>query len=91
MATFERCFLAEKETHEEKKNPYYRFLENDQIVENIFKEFGIDGDCRHIVNGHVPVHHTEGESPIKCGGKLLIIDGDFPKPIKRLQGLPDIR
>ena len=43
MATFERCFLAEKETHEEKKNPYYRFLENDQVVENIFKEFGITG------------------------------------------------
>ena len=80
-------FLAEKETHEEKKNPYYRFLENDQVVENIFKEFGIDGDCRHIVNGHVPVHHTEGESPIKCGGKLLIIDGGFSKAYQKVTGI----
>ena len=87
MATFERCFLAEKETHEEKKNPYYRFLENDQVVENIFKEFGITGDCRHIVNGHVPVHHTEGESPIKCGGKLLIIDGGFSKAYQKVTGI----
>ena len=87
MATFERCFLAETETHEEKKNPYYRFLENDQVVENIFKEFGITGDCRHIVNGHVPVHHTEGESPIKCGGKLLIIDGGFSKAYQKVTGI----
>ena len=87
MATFERYFLAEEETHVEKKNPYYRFLENEEIVENIFKEFGITGDCRHIVNGHVPVHHTEGESPIKCGGKLLIIDGGFSKAYQKVTGI----
>ena len=81
------AFWRKKETHEEKKNPYYRFLENDQVVENIFKEFDITGDCRHIVNGHVPVHHTEGESPIKCGGKLLIIDGGFSKAYQKVTGI----
>ena len=66
MATFERYFLAEKETHEETKNAYYRFLENQEIVEKILQEFHVTGEEAHIVNGHVPVHHGEGESPIKC-------------------------
>ena len=87
MATFERYFLAEKETHEEKKNPYYRLLEKEEIVETIFREFGLSGDSRHIINGHVPVHHTEGESPIKCGGKLLIIDGGFSKAYQKVTGI----
>ena len=33
MATFERYFLAEKETHVEKKNPYYALLENEEAIE----------------------------------------------------------
>lgn len=87
MATFERYFIAEKETHEEKKNAYYRFLENDDVAERIFKEFGITGECRHIVNGHVPVHHTSGESPIKCGGKILVIDGGLSKAYQKETGI----
>lgn len=88
MATFERYFLAEKETHQEEKNPYYSLLENDATAEMILAEFGIkEGECRHIVNGHVPVHHTEGESPIKCGGKILIIDGGFSKAYQKETGI----
>lgn len=87
MATFERYFLAEEETHAEKKNPYYSLLESDQVAEQIMREFHITGDCRHIVNGHVPVHHTKGESPIKCGGKILIIDGGFSKAYQKETGI----
>ena len=88
MATFERYFLAEKETHQEKKNPYYRLLEDDATAERILAEFGIgEGECRHIVNGHVPVHHTEGESPIKCQGKILVIDGGFSKAYQKETGI----
>ena len=68
MATFERYFLAEKETHEEKKNPYYRLLEDETVINRIMREFGLEEGCAHIVNGHVPVHHAAGESPIKCNG-----------------------
>lgn len=87
MATFERYFLAEKETHVENKNPYYRLLEDESVVDNIFREFGIEGDCCHIINGHVPVHHTSGESPIKCGGKVLVIDGGFSKAYQKETGI----
>ena len=54
MATFERYFLAEKETHKEKKNPYYDFLENDKVVDRILKEFGLEHSFSHIINGHMP-------------------------------------
>lgn len=87
MATFERYFLAEKETHEEKKNPYYRLLEDETVINRIMREFGLEEGCAHIVNGHVPVHHAAGESPIKCNGKVLVIDGGFSKAYQKETGI----
>ena len=87
MATFERYFLEDKETHVEKKNPYYSFLEDEEVADSILEEFQITGDCRHIINGHVPVHHTAGESPIKCKGKILVIDGGFSKAYQKETGI----
>ncbi len=87
MATFERYFLSEPETHVEKKNPYYSFWENEEIIENILNEFKVNGQERHIINGHVPVHHTNGESPVKCNGKLLVIDGGFSKAYQKETGI----
>lgn len=87
MATFERYFLAEKETHKEIKNPYYRFLENEEILDRILREFGLSPEEAHIVNGHVPVKSKDGESPIKCGGKLLVIDGGFSKAYQKETGI----
>ena len=55
MATFERYFLAEKETHKEKKNPYYLLLEDEKVICHILKEFGLENKDAHIINGHVPV------------------------------------
>ena len=49
MATFERYFLAEKETHIEEKNAYYRLIEDEQVVDEILKEFGLDPQHAHIV------------------------------------------
>ena len=87
MATFERYFLAEKETHKEKKNPYYEFLENEEVVDRILAEFGLPGEGTHIVNGHVPVKSKAGESPIKCQGKVLVIDGGFSKAYQKETGI----
>lgn len=87
MATFERYFIEEKETHEEKKNSYYRLLEKEETVDRILKEFGLCGRQSHIVNGHVPVEQIHGESPIKCGGRLLIIDGGFSKAYQGKTGI----
>mgnify|MGYP000152198845 CR=1 FL=1 len=77
MTTFERYFIEDKKTHVEKKNPYYSFLENEEVVDRILREFGLESEGTHIINGHVPVHQQDGESPVKCDGKVLVIDGGF--------------
>ena len=87
MATFERYFLAEKETHVEKKNPYYKLLEKEEVVDRILDGFGLLREGTHIINGHVPVKLKNGESPIKCNGKVLVIDGGFSRAYQKETGI----
>ncbi len=87
MATFERYFLEEKELHKEKKNPYYALLEDEDAVDHIMKEFDLDPAQSHIINGHVPVKTKNGESPVKCDGKVLVIDGGFSKAYQKETGI----
>lgn len=87
MATFERYFLAEKETHAERKNPYYILLENEEVVNHILEEFGLSPRDAYIINGHVPVKRKNGESPVKCNGKVLVIDGGFSKAYQKETGI----
>lgn len=87
MATFERYFVEEKETHREVKNAYYSLLDDETTINKIMREFGLDESHSHIVNGHVPVELKKGETPIKCGGKLLIIDGGFSKAYQSKTGI----
>ncbi len=77
MATFERYFIADKETHKEKKGAYFLLRDNEEVCDRILDAFGVKGPNRHIINGHVPVHASKGENPIKAGGKLMVIDGGF--------------
>lgn len=79
MATFERCFIAEKETHVEEKGAYYTLRREEAICDKLLDEFEVTGEHRHIINGHVPVRSIKGENPIKANGKLLVIDGGFSK------------
>lgn len=87
MTTFERYFIADKATHEEPKNPYYRLLEKEEVVNRILEEFGLDTAEAHIINGHIPIEAKRGESPVKCNGKLLIIDGGFSKAYQPKTGI----
>lgn len=87
MTTFERYFIAEKETHKESKNAYYRLLEREDVVDSMMREFGLNPETGHIINGHVPVHQIEGESPVKCGGKVIVIDGGFSKAYRKVTGI----
>ena len=87
MTTFERYFLAEKETWTEVKNAYYRLIEKEETADRILQEFGLAGENVHIINGHVPVHQSAGESPVKCGGKVLIIDGGFCRAYHKETGI----
>lgn len=88
MATFERYFIAEKETHTEEKNAYYSLAyDNEEICNSILEEFGFDSANAHIINGHVPVQVKKGESPIKANGKLFVIDGGMSKPYQSVTGV----
>lgn len=87
MATLERQILDDKVVQEEKKNPYYRWMENEDVTDMIMDEFGLEKECRRIVNGHVPVKSKDGESPIKCNGKVLVIDGGFSKAYQKSTGI----
>lgn len=87
MATFERYFLEEEQLHTETKNPYYQLIEKCGTGEKILTEFGLSAEHGHIINGHVPVHQKEGESPVKCGGRLIIIDGGFSSIYRKKTGI----
>ena len=52
----------------------------------LLREFGLDPARSHIVNGHVPVKEKEGESPIRGGGLLFVIDGGISKAYQRQTG-----
>jgi fructose-1,6-bisphosphatase-3 len=77
MATFERYFLADKATHKEKRNAYYTLQDEVETACKILKEFKLDPETGHIINGHVPVKVKQGEQPVKAKGRLLVIDGGF--------------
>lgn len=85
-ATFERYFIDDKETHKEDKNPYFTLIEKEEICNKILKEFGLNENNSHIINGHIPVKEKDGESPIKANGKLLVIDGGFAKSYRGQTG-----
>ena len=87
MATFERYFLKEKETHKEEKGFYFKLRDNASICDRIMDAFGVEGPNRHIINGHVPVHVKTGENPIKADGKLMVIDGGFSEAYHKETGI----
>ena len=86
MATFESYFVNDKEIKKEPKNPYYYQVSNEDICIKILKEFGIENNDAHIINGHIPVKAKDGESPIRANGKLLVIDGGFAKSYQEKTG-----
>lgn len=87
MATFERYFIADKDTHKEIKGNYFLLRDDEKIVDHILDAFGVKGSNRHIINGHVPVHVANGENPIKASGKLMVIDGGFSEAYHKETGI----
>lgn len=87
MATFERYFIADKATWKEEKGWYYRLRDSAEICDRILDDFGVTGQHRHIINGHVPVHVTKGENPIKADGRLMVIDGGFAEAYHNTTGI----
>ena len=87
MATFELYLIAEKEARKEVKNPFYSYLDDEHVMGGIFEDFGMDPETSRIVCGHVPVKVKDGEDPVKCGGRVLTIDGGFSKAYQPTTGI----
>jgi fructose-1,6-bisphosphatase-3 len=87
MTTFERYFCADKELHHEPTNQYFSLRDREEFCSRILKEFDLSSKKSRIINGHVPVKVKKGESPIKAGGKLLVIDGGFARAYQEETGI----
>ena len=87
MTTFERRFIRDEATWVETKNAYYTYYHDSAVCEMLLKEFGLTDNHCHIINGHVPVKARKGESPIKGGGKLIVIDGGFCRAYQATSGI----
>ena len=87
MATFERYFLKDESTYKEEKGNYFKLRDDETICDRILDAFEVRGENRHIINGHVPVHASKGENPIKAGGKLMVIDGGFSRAYHKETGI----
>lgn len=87
MATFELYLIADKAARKEVKNPFYTFLNDEAVMAGIFEDFGLDPETSRIVCGHVPVKVKDGEDPVKCGGRVLTIDGGFSKAYQPTTGI----
>jgi Uncharacterized protein conserved in bacteria len=87
MTTFERYFIDDKEAHKEISNPFYSLRNKEEICKAILADFGMNPEKSHIINGHVPVKVSKGESPIKADGRLFVIDGGFAKAYQKVTGI----
>ena len=87
MTTFERYFIKDEQLIKEEKGPYYILANNADTCDNIMREFGLDPEKSRIINGHIPVRATHGESPMRAGGKRLVIDGGLSKPYHKTTGI----
>ena len=87
MTTFEHYFVEDKATHKVHLNPYYQLSQQEDVCDRLLKEFGLEGECCHIINGHVPVKIKDGETPVKANGRLFIIDGGLSKAYQKRTGI----
>ncbi|MCM1302402.1 MAG: fructose-1,6-bisphosphatase [Alistipes senegalensis] len=87
MAAFEAYFVDDKRARAERKGAYYTHMEDPATCAMILRAFGLDPATSHIISGHIPVKSGKGESPIKAGGRLLMIDGGFSKAYQSETGI----
>lgn len=87
VRTFERTYVADRSTWTEPRDPYFALVNDPAVADRVLAEFGLSGPHCHIVNGHTPVHASAGESPIRAGGKVLVIDGGFCRAYHSTTGI----
>ena len=88
MTTLERVLIKDKKSHKENRNYYYKYQDSPFVMEQIMKNFGISNTQNaHIINGHIPVEKINGETPLKAGNKVIVIDGGFSKAYQKTTGI----
>ena len=85
--TFEAMFIDDTSTHKEPNDPYFQLIDDVDVCEDVLREFGLDPKEGHIINGHVPVKVKKGETPLRGGGKALVIDGGFCRAYHQKTGI----
>ena len=83
ITTFECSFVDDRKKTTVVRNPYYKLSEREDICRKILDEFEVEGDSRHIINGHMLEDPTEGKLPIRAGGMLYVIDGGLTRAHRR--------
>ena len=87
IKTFERAFVPDEAAWHEPRNPYYTWYNDEECCCRILRAFGLEGPDSHIINGHTPIRVTHGESPLKAGGRLIVIDGGFCRAYQKTTGI----
>ena len=87
IKTFERAFIDDESASVEEKDPYYHYYLEERIATMILREFKLYSDISHIINGHTPIKVGKGETPIRAGGKVIVIDGGFCKAYQKTTGI----
>ena len=87
VKTFARAFIPDERAWQEPRNPYYEWYNSESKCREILAEFGLTEETSCIVNGHTPIRVTHGESPLKAGGKLVVIDGGFCRAYQKTTGI----
>ncbi len=85
--TFERAMLSDESTWKEPSDAYFRLIDEEETCEAVLQEFGLNPKRGHIINGHVPVKVRKGESPVKAGGRAIVIDGGFCRAYHKKTGI----
>ncbi len=82
MRTFERYFIKDKEAHKETMDPYFALREDKEVLDDVFKAFDIDPEKGKIINGHIPLDFTKGDSVVLNDKRVYLIDGGMSKQYK---------
>ncbi len=73
MKTFERYFLKDKKTHEERSLFWKKNMASKSFKKKMLKEFGV----QRVIFGHTPVNYKKGVQMASEDGIAINVDGGF--------------
>ncbi len=73
MKTFERYFLLDKKSHEERTLYWHKNLRTEHFKKRLLDEFGV----KRVVFGHTPVNYKKGARMASSDGVAINVDGGF--------------